>query len=548
MNDALDMSHQGTFPLDLRTKIPIKTTWMGMNNVTQKTNVSNTWTTSSKTSGKGKLRNSKHSPISFQSSTSTHQEPRKPRMLLSNITQEHSMRLKPLLLQQLSEGNTQLSDCETTLTTPNKSRKMETTLLTNSSPRLAGNQTNLSEISHQDEQTQMAISMNLPTKSVEFSNQRCLGLTMKKKLDELVTRIVKNPAESLDSSLATTRSSDNGSRTREQHHLDFPPLSGTTSSRDKPSTLMQYSHHCTIFPLLKRTLDAWEQLRSPLDAQRLPRGSKRVVNGQAPGMPPSKRPNSLSLAKKKNSGNMENTSKVTSQLKSPPLTAESSSTISQSVMRSEVDKTRSSPIHIDSLVSTLPSSCLMESNLNTHKAIQSDPPVKQTKMKYATVSTLSMGAETQPMIAASNMHAKSANGLATEKSIAIAKKELVHELRPRNLRYNIWEGGSHFSHSSADWSETALPLPSIPTSELNNPIVTKTIKENPHLFDIITPIFIDQFENLLNSHPNQAFIKSVCQGLREGFWPWADTHYGEYPDTLDLSLPEPVDKHEAQFL
>ena len=89
MNDALDTSHQGTFPLDLRMKIPIKTTWMGMNNVTQKTNVLNTWTTSLKTSGKGKVRNSKHSPISFQSSTSTHQEPRKPRTLLLNITQEH---------------------------------------------------------------------------------------------------------------------------------------------------------------------------------------------------------------------------------------------------------------------------------------------------------------------------------------------------------------------------------------------------------------------------------------------------------------------------
>ena len=135
-----------------------------------------------------------------------------------------------------------------------------------------------------------------------------------------------------------------------------------------------------------------------------------------------------------------------------------------------------------------------------------------------------------------------------EKSIAIAKRELAHELRPKYLRYNLWEKGSHFSHSSADWSETALPLPSIPASELNNPVVTKTIKENPHLFDIVTPIFIDRFENLLDSHPNQAFVKSVCRGLREGFWPWADTHYGEYPDTLDLSLPEPSDEREAQFL
>ena len=43
-------------------------------------------------------------------------------------------------------------------------------------------------------------------------------------------------------------------------------------------------------------------------------------------------------------------------------------------------------------------------------------------------------------------------------------------------------------------------------------------------------------------------MKSVCRGLREGFWPWADTHYGVYPDTLDLSLPEPTDECEAQFL
>ena len=152
------------------------------------------------------------------------------------------------------------------------------------------------------------------------------------------------------------------------------------------------------------------------------------------------------------------------------------------------------------------------------------------------------------MTAASNTLAKNANDLATEKNTVITKRELAHELRPKYLRYNLWQEGSHFSCSSADWSETASPLPSIPPSELANPIVTKTIKENPHLFDIITLIFIDRFENLLDSHPNQPFVKSVCRGLREGFWPWADTHYGEYPDTLNLSLPEPTDEREAQFL
>jgi hypothetical protein len=159
-----------------------------------------------------------------------------------------------------------------------------------------------------------------------------------------------------------------------------------------------------------------------------------------------------------------------------------------------------------------------------------------------------MGVETPPTIAASDMLARNVSVLATAKNSAIAKKQLALELHPKYLRYNIWEGGSHFSHSSADWTETASPLPSVPASELANPIVTKTINENPHLFDIVTPIFIDKFEELLESHPNQAFVKSVCRGFKEGFWPWADTHFGEYPDTLDLSLPEPVNAHEALFL
>ena len=206
-----------------------------------------------------------------------------------------------------------LSDCEPILTTFNKPQKSEMMLSTNSSLRLVGNQTNPSKTYHQDEPIRTMTSMNLPTKNAESSNQRCPGSTVKKRPDELVTKTVRNPAGSLDSSLTITRSSDSGSKTQEQHHSVFPPLNGTTSSRDKPSTSMQCSHHCTIFPLLKRTLDAWEQLRFPWDGQSLPRGSKRVANGQVPGTPLSKRPNSLSLTRRMNSENMGNTLKATSQ-------------------------------------------------------------------------------------------------------------------------------------------------------------------------------------------------------------------------------------------
>ena len=52
----------------------------------------------------------------------------------------------------------------------------------------------------------------------------------------------------------------------------------------------------------------------------------------------------------------------------------------------------------------------------------------------------------------------------------------------------------------------------------------------------------------LSGHPNPLFVNSVVKGLHDGFWPWADTHLGEYPDTLDESMPDPKDKREFEFI
>ena len=64
---------------------------------------------------------------------------------------------------------------------------------------------------------------------------------------------------------------------------------------------------------------------------------------------------------------------------------------------------------------------------------------------------------------------------------------------------------------------------------------TKTINENPALFQIITPIDVNKFESLLKTHPNQQFVKSICKELREGFWPWDDTLLDGYLTTHDKS-------------
>lgn len=76
----------------------------------------------------------------------------------------------------------------------------------------------------------------------------------------------------------------------------------------------------------------------------------------------------------------------------------------------------------------------------------------------------------------------------------------------------------------------------------------KTINENQNLFKIVTPIQVTKFEQYLKSHPNQPFVKSVLQGLCEGFWPWATTNQPGYPITNDESNATPREPRKAEFL
>lgn len=88
----------------------------------------------------------------------------------------------------------------------------------------------------------------------------------------------------------------------------------------------------------------------------------------------------------------------------------------------------------------------------------------------------------------------------------------------------------------------------VPATELANIHVMLTIRDWGALFEIVTPIDVDWFEALLMTHLNQPFVESVCQGLQEVFWPWANTQYHEYPSIVDESLGMPVTLEEAKFL
>ncbi|PBK87901.1 hypothetical protein ARMGADRAFT_1121541, partial [Armillaria gallica] len=70
---------------------------------------------------------------------------------------------------------------------------------------------------------------------------------------------------------------------------------------------------------------------------------------------------------------------------------------------------------------------------------------------------------------------------------------------------------------TATWTETLPPMPGPPTNELNNHLALGTIKLHPVLFDIVTPINITCFQELLVSYLNHELVSSVCRGLETGF-------------------------------
>ena len=135
-----------------------------------------------------------------------------------------------------------------------------------------------------------------------------------------------------------------------------------------------------------------------------------------------------------------------------------------------------------------------------------------------------------------------------EAKTAQTKVNEIYGLQPKYLQHNLWEQGSSLSPTTAEWLEHALPLPQPPEKEISNPLTSKTIADNPGLFQVHTPIKVNVFEALLKDHPNPSFVKSVCAGLQEGFWPWADTMKDTLPVSHDESRPMPTDKKQANFI
>ena len=247
--------------------------------------------------------------------------------------------------------------------------------------------------------------------------------------------------------------------------------------------------------------------------------------------------------------------RANSQPKSLHLTPESLCSTSPCGTWSKEASLVSSPTTTLSRDSILPSSCRTEPNLppNGTPTIgdRISHPVRVEVNPRASVTGLIPPSAVLPqtLTASTAMSASPARRAATgETSVQNRTYQESLGSRPKYLRYNLWNIDTPPTPTIAEWSETALPLPHPPLSETLNPVALQTIVDNPSLFRIVTPINVDRFQELLSDHPNPLFVTSVCAGLREGFWPWADTLKDGYPSSFDGARPTPSDACKAAFI
>jgi hypothetical protein len=121
-------------------------------------------------------------------------------------------------------------------------------------------------------------------------------------------------------------------------------------------------------------------------------------------------------------------------------------------------------------------------------------------------------------------------------------------MRPRYARDLMWDVDEPERPSTAQVSTLLPPVPSPPRQELDNQMAQATLNTHPDLFDIVTPVNVDAFTSLLDSHPNQPFVTSVVRSLREGFWPWANTVDSNRPPVVDNSLRDLKDPVHLAFM
>jgi hypothetical protein len=362
------------------------------------------------------------------------------------------------------------------------------------------------------------------------------------------------PASAWRSISRTSRAAGTKSKSPPELPVTSLLLNGSEFSEARPSTSTTSSPLSTALQLMKRERLALETQESALASLTRNGVSVPLRTGHQLGGSLRKPSASFSPTVLPNSTRTATISTGNFLPNLPPRTPGSSCSISPRETWSKEDNLASLWTSTLSRISTPPSSCQMVPNLlpnevQTTGDQTSRPALVAVSPTSATGLILPSDAHHQTPSADTATSASLAKGAATVKTNARSRTyQQTLGSRPKYLRYNLWNTDTSPTPTIAEWSETASPLPRPPLSETLNPIALKTIAENPSLFRIVTPINVDRFEKLLSDHPNLPFVDSVCTGLREGFWPWADTLKDGYPSSFDGARPTPSDSRKAAFI
>ena len=366
----------------------------------------------------------------------------------------------------------------------------------------------------------------------------------------IATPVAKKPVGYFEPTTKTLPELSSTLKLHQIHPQESLPHSGSESSKEIQLNSTKSLCHSTILSLMKRERATWETQRSLLASLKPRNGFQPLLNGPQHGeglQKPSLLPSPIGETNFSITGN---TSSLSSWLSSPPLITNSSSLTLPCATKSQPVNKSSSQIILDSTISTRPLSCLTKSK-HTQKNLVTENLENPTKIlenpNLAINSTLEPVRTPIPS-ASIDTYAKTAIKPVMERRTVQTGTNEIFGLQPKYLHHNLWEEGCLLSPTTAEWSEEAHPLPRPPLLEISELNISKTIADNPHLFQVKTPIKIDIFESMLKFHPNPIFVTSVCDGLCEGFWPWADTSIGIYPEIHDESHHTPSNEEHATFI
>ena len=358
-------------------------------------------------------------------------------------------------------------------------------------------------------ETLMDTSLDSYQHGRELEKRICLGSTHPSTpINELA---VSKPAELCLNSVRISPGLNHFYESPTAFPRESPQPSGTKSFEVSPLTSIRSSPPCTLSTLMKRERDTWELLRSYLPWQNPNVKSKQELSGRQCLDGCQRRSSSFSLIGGKNYTSMPSTSRVSSPPNTPMLTLRSSSTTNQSATRLEEARTLYSPTINTSVALAKPSYMLMESNTRVEAREKAREETVQRrerahqKRTFAGASTARADVASQMRSAITSTSAKVVEKLDMERTPAPptnhSELQVINGMRPKYLRYNIWDPDSEFTPNTADWTLTAKPLEGPPQLALDDEPVTQT--------KVTTAIRIDIFETYLASHPNRPFVKSV---------------------------------------